>query len=96
MQSDAAVSEIEPELHISPNAERDINAMDDQQQIREILDLLPDKLRVPLLLRDLDGMSYQEIAEALKIGLSAVKMRIKRARETFRQIYAAQEQARSD
>jgi hypothetical protein len=48
-----------------------------------VLDTLPDTLRVPLLIADLDGFSYEEIAETLKIGLSAVKMRIKRGREEF-------------
>jgi DMSO/TMAO reductase YedYZ molybdopterin-dependent catalytic subunit len=42
---------------------------------------------VPLLLCDLDGLAYQEIAERLDLGLSAVKMRIKRAREEFRERY---------
>jgi DNA-directed RNA polymerase specialized sigma24 family protein len=31
-------------------------------------------------------MAYQEIADTLRIGLSAVKMRIKRAREEFRRL----------
>ena len=35
-------------------------------------------LRVPLVMREMDELSYEEIASALKLGLSAVKMRIKR------------------
>ena len=50
-------------------------------------------LRIPLVLRDMDGMSYEEIAEELGIGLSAVKMRIKRGREEFRRILAESEAA---
>ena len=42
---------------------------------------------IQLILRDLDQFSYQEIAETLGIGLSAAKMRIKRARAEFRQRY---------
>ena len=42
-------------------------------------------LRIPLILRDLDGLSYQAIAEELGIGLSAAKMRVKRGREAFRE-----------
>ncbi|HHN75422.1 MAG TPA: hypothetical protein ENK10_09365 [Acidobacteria bacterium] len=52
-----------------------------------VLDSMTDTLRAPLLMRDLDGLSYQEIADLLGIGLSAVKMRIKRAREEFRARY---------
>jgi len=49
---------------------------------------LPDTLRVPLLMSDMDQLSCQEIAETLGLGLSAVKMRIKRGREAFRSRYA--------
>jgi RNA polymerase sigma-70 factor (ECF subfamily) len=40
--------------------------------------------RTTLILRDVEGRPYQEIASSLKIGLSAIKMRIHRARESFR------------
>lgn len=42
--------------------------------------------RTALVLRDVDDYSYQEIAQILTISLSAVKMRIQRARMAFRQI----------
>jgi len=58
-----------------------------RQTIERVLDDLPETLRVPLILRDLDGLSYQEIADDLEIGLSAVKMRIRRARVEFRTAY---------
>src|SRR6478736_1759035 len=53
--------------------------MVDRDQIIAVLDSMPDTLRIPLMLRDADGHSYEEIAARLSIGLSAVKMRIKRA-----------------
>ena len=43
--------------------------------------------RVVLVLRDLEDRSYQEIADILKAGLSATKMRIHRARLTFQQVF---------
>jgi RNA polymerase sigma-70 factor, ECF subfamily len=43
--------------------------------------------RVVLLLRDLEDRSYQEIADILKTGLSATKMRIHRARLSFQQLF---------
>ncbi len=55
--------------------------------IAQSLDAMSETLRVPLLLRDLDGFSYQEIADGLGLSLSAVKMRIKRGREDFRKRY---------
>jgi RNA polymerase sigma-70 factor (ECF subfamily) len=62
----------------------------EQQIIHRVLDAMPDNLRVPLVLRDMDELSYEEVAANLKISLSAVKMRIKRAREYFRDQYEAQ------
>ena len=77
-----------PALQSAPAAERTLAAEDDRQRIDQALDQLSETLRVPLLLRDLDGLSYQEIAEHLGLSLSAVKMRIKRGREEFRRCYA--------
>lgn len=37
-----------------------------------------------LVFRDYEGLTYQEIGELLAIGPSAVKMRIRRARQAFR------------
>ena len=76
-----------PEMHVAPTAVQQTENLDRQQAIRQVLDAMPDTLRLPLLMRDLDGLSYQEIADTLEIGLSATKMRIKRAREQFREIY---------
>ena len=61
----------------------------EQQIIHRVLDAMPDKLRIPLVLRDMDELSYEEVATKLGIGLSAAKMRIKRAREWFRDQYEA-------
>lgn len=43
-------------------------------------------VRATLILRDVEGWSYQEIAGKLALGLSAVKMRIHRARLSFQQL----------
>jgi len=42
--------------------------------------------RVTLVLREIEGRSYQEIAESLAVGLSATKMRIHRARLAFQRL----------
>ncbi|MBK9216682.1 MAG: sigma-70 family RNA polymerase sigma factor [Chloracidobacterium sp.] len=41
---------------------------------------LPEKYRVPVVLRDIEGRSYDEIAEILKLGLGTTKSRISRGR----------------
>lgn len=77
-----------PELVVEPDVARRVAGEAGRERVREILERLPATLRVPLILRDLDELSYQEIAEELGIGLSAVKMRIKRGREMFRRLWA--------
>jgi RNA polymerase sigma-70 factor (ECF subfamily) len=49
-------------------------------QVRRAVDALSDKHRVVLLLREVDGMSYQEIAELLAIPAGTVESRLHRAR----------------
>lgn len=65
----------------------ELQRKDMRAQIEATLEQMPTSLRVPLIMRDLDKLPYQDIADALGIKLSAVKMRIKRGRETFRTLY---------
>lgn len=51
-----------------------------QAMIEQTITELPAKYRVPLVLRDVQGMSYEEIAEIVKIPMGTVKSRINRAR----------------
>ena len=66
--------------------------MEDRKRIDEVLNAMPATLRIPLIMRDMDELSYEEIATALGVGLSAIKMRIKRAREQFRRLYKGEDQ----
>ncbi|MBT8337170.1 MAG: RNA polymerase sigma factor [Gemmatimonadetes bacterium] len=72
-------------LRVEPRV--DIEAGDRQAAVAAVLTELTDTLRIPLVLRDVDGYSYAEIAESLHIKTSAAKMRVKRGREQFRQIW---------
>jgi RNA polymerase sigma-70 factor, ECF subfamily len=47
---------------------------------------LPDKLRIPLVLKDIEGFSYQEIADTMECEIGTVKSRIFRARESLKKI----------
>ena len=47
---------------------------------------LPLKLKTPLLLKDIEGFSYQEIAETMECEIGTVKSRIFRAREGLKKI----------
>ena len=49
----------------------------------DALDLLDDLSRSIVVLRELEGMAYEEISEALKISLGTVKSRLSRAHEAL-------------
>ncbi len=80
---DEAVAD-DPRLAAAPEAQIRLEQAERREQIARVLDSMADTLRIPLILRDADGLAYEEIAERLGIGLSAVKMRIKRGRDDFR------------
>jgi RNA polymerase sigma-70 factor (ECF subfamily) len=52
---------------------------------------LPDELRLPLVLRDLEGLSNQEVADVLDLSVAATKSRIHRARMRIRAELEARE-----
>jgi len=76
---------------VAPKAERKLDVADTQERVGSVLLLMTETLRIPLVLRDMDGLAYEEISEELGIGLSAVKMRIKRGREEFRRLFSEME-----
>lgn len=67
---------------------RDINTPESILQSKQVADTidaamaqLPDELRNAILLREIDGLSYEEIAEAMSCPIGTVRSRIFRARE---------------
>jgi RNA polymerase sigma-70 factor (ECF subfamily) len=48
--------------------------------VGQAIESLPDRYRIALMLRDLDGMAYEEIGQVLKIPGGTVRSRINRAR----------------
>lgn len=60
-------------------------AMQDEiaHTIKQALDGLPAELRTAITLRELEGMSYEEIAQAMECPIGTVRSRIFRAREAI-------------
>lgn len=56
------------------------------QLVRSAIEKLPEKLKVPLVLRDIEGLSYKEIADQLGTEVGTIKSRIFRARESLKVI----------
>ncbi len=57
-----------------------------RDDIAKCIDKLSDEHRMVLVLRDIDGMSYNEICDILGVELGTVKSRLFRAREKLRSI----------
>ncbi len=91
-------SEVEAfdQLQVQSTAERMAEIISDRQLTSLVLDSMSSTLRIPLVLCDMDGLSYEEVAQALGVGLSAAKMRIKRGREEFRERYKQMQAAGAD
>ncbi len=51
-----------------------------EQVIAKAISSLPDKYRLPIVLRDVQGHSYEEVAAILELGLGTTKSRISRGR----------------
>jgi RNA polymerase sigma-70 factor (ECF subfamily) len=56
------------------------------EAIQLALQKLPEKLRAVIVLREIEGCSYEEIAQILRTSVGTVKSRISRAREELRRI----------
>jgi RNA polymerase sigma-70 factor (ECF subfamily) len=79
----------------SGNPYRALEDQDRRSLVRRGLELLPGKLREAVILRDLQGLSYQEMAVRLALPEGTVKSRINRGREELaRLLLRAQQPAR--
>ncbi len=67
-----------PDLRYEPQGALEKKEM--RRKVQEGLQRLPHEQRLILVMRDVEGFSYQEISDALKIELGTVKSRIYRAR----------------
>ena len=56
---------------------------DDEQRINTLLAALSPQFKACLVLREIEGLSYREIADSLKIPVNTVRSRLKRARQAL-------------
>ena len=69
---------------------RDLNTPDSMlvtkqvgEAVNRAIDTLPEDLRTAIVLRELEGLSYEEIAESMQCPIGTVRSRIFRAREAI-------------
>ena len=83
-------SDHEETTEYQPRDERilpDAELVDDErsQVIAKAIAALPEKYRVAIILRDVQGRSYEEIAAIMELGLGTTKSRINRGRGLLRE-----------
>jgi RNA polymerase sigma-70 factor (ECF subfamily) len=54
-----------------------------ESDIKKAVEALPENFRIPVLLADLEGLSYQEIADILEIPIGTVMSRLHRGRKAM-------------
>jgi RNA polymerase sigma factor (sigma-70 family) len=64
----------------APNPEQELIALQDGERLREAIAGLPSPFLETLVMRDINGLSYREIAEATETPVGTVMSRLARAR----------------
>jgi RNA polymerase sigma-70 factor, ECF subfamily len=65
------------------SAEESLMEMLPDDEVKQALENLPDNFRLPVILADVEGFSYKEIAEMLEIPIGTVMSRLHRGRKAM-------------
>ena len=82
---DDETSPVETELTSSETPDAVLASKEIAQIINTALEALPEELRQAITLREIEGLSYEEISEAMNCPIGTVRSRIFRAREAISQ-----------
>jgi RNA polymerase sigma-70 factor (ECF subfamily) len=82
-----------PEVEAPPRPEPEEDAPS-LATLERLLGKLNDEFRTIVVLRDVEGLSYQEIAETLEIPMGTVESRLFRARQELRLLWKKTKEAR--
>jgi RNA polymerase sigma-70 factor, ECF subfamily len=72
-----------PGLPASDDPARDVEEVEFESRLADVLATLPEAQREAFLLKHVEDLSYEEMSEVLGVGISALKMRVMRAREAI-------------
>jgi RNA polymerase sigma-70 factor, ECF subfamily len=76
-------STVENELTTAETPETVLAAKEIAAAVNSAMEALPDELRQAVTLREIEGLSYEDIAEAMNCPIGTVRSRIFRAREAI-------------
>jgi RNA polymerase sigma-70 factor (ECF subfamily) len=79
-----------PEVRNFAQPDRVLQQREVAGRVWHALDALPFDQRAVIVLREIDGLSYEEIATSLNVAVGTVKSRLARARESLRLALGAQ------
>lgn len=68
-----------------PLAVDDLIESEQSAMIARAIATLPEKYRAPVVLRDVEGKTYEEVAAIMRLGLGTTKSRISRARKLLKE-----------
>ena len=71
---------------LSSSAEDQMLNLFTDDEVKNALESLPEDFRIPVLLSDVDGFSYKEIAEMLEIPMGTVMSRLHRGRKAMQKM----------
>jgi RNA polymerase sigma-70 factor, ECF subfamily len=71
---------------LSSSAEDQMLELFTDDEVKNALESLPEDFRMPVLLSDVDGFSYKEIAEMLEIPIGTVMSRLHRGRKSMQKM----------
>ncbi len=80
---DAVYGPSAEKLYETATPEHEIMRQEIEQTVVSTVEQLPEELRTAITLREVDGLSYEEIASAMDCPIGTVRSRIFRAREAI-------------
>ena len=88
---DSLDDELHPDEDVASNPEKLLERLNVEQSVKRALEKLPADFREVIVLRELEGLSYKEIAECANLPIGTVMSRLARARRQLHKYLAGEQ-----